>query len=608
MKWNNTTINIDMARRIFSFLLGAFVLCGGSLTGCKDEKHIVEEEEPKWMAASLAGTDDLGRVLLQNEDVGDPKSNRQVAMFYFLWQGHKGSVISPDHWNLSEITVAYPEILEDNANPNWGGGFGSFYYWGKPIYGYYRGDEYWVHLRSMQLLADAMVDFVVIDATNAYIYEKEADVLMSAMDAVRAQGKEAPKIVFYTNTESGERMQQLYDNFYKPGAPYSHPACWFYLENKPLVIGKSAEAEGHDYRNFFTFRESQWPNEPQVANGWPWISFTRPPKVHRNSKGKDEIINVAVAQHPNWEAGMGGSAFYGNTDNRGRSYRNGSRGNPATDIAYGYNIQEQWDYAIEQNTPFVFVTGWNEWVAGRWPSMDGNPKHSWFCDLATPEFSRDIEPSLSAGMKDSYYMQLVNNIRRYKGVNKQTAVSPRSITAMSEWDKVQSYSDYVGDTQARNYPSALSEPATVYTNTTGRNDFRTLKVAHDAGNLYFYAETVNDFVPETLDDKLQLLLDSDRKAATGRHGFDFRVIAGNTLQQYTGSSWKTIQTLTPIREKSKLMFAIPRELLFAGSSSMLNFEFKWSDNMQEDDPLDWYVNGDAAPGGRFNFIYNGKPD
>jgi hypothetical protein len=32
-------------------------------------------------------------------------------------------------------------------------------------------------------------------------------------------------------------------------------------------------------------------------------------------------------------------------------------------------------------------------------------------------------------------------------------------------------------------------------------------------------------------------------------------------------------------------------------------EFKWSDNMQSEDPMDWYVNGDAAPGARFNYHY-----
>ena len=112
---------------------------------------------------------------------------------------------------------------------------------------------------------------------------------------------------------------------------------------------------------------------------------------------------------------MGGSAFYGNKDNWGRSYHNGSAGNPETDLRYGYNVQEQWDYAIKQNTPFIYVTGWNEWIAGKFKSQDSNPEHSWFCDQASPEYSRDMEPSLTANLKDNYYMQLVNNIRRYKG-------------------------------------------------------------------------------------------------------------------------------------------------------------------------------------------------
>ncbi|MDD3543321.1 MAG: hypothetical protein PHO69_11650, partial [Petrimonas sp.] len=36
----------------------------------------------------------------------------------------------------------------------------------------------------------------------------------------------------------------------------------------------------------------------------------------------------------------------------------------------------------------------------------------------------------------------------------------------------------------------------------------------------------------------------------------------------------------------------------------LDFEFKWNDNMQENgNIMDFYVNGDTAPGGRFNFVY-----
>lgn len=36
----------------------------------------------------------------------------------------------------------------------------------------------------------------------------------------------------------------------------------------------------------------------------------------------------------------------------------------------------------------------------------------------------------------------------------------------------------------------------------------------------------------------------------------------------------------------------------------INLEFKWNDNMQENgNIMDFYVNGDSAPGGRFNFVY-----
>lgn len=36
----------------------------------------------------------------------------------------------------------------------------------------------------------------------------------------------------------------------------------------------------------------------------------------------------------------------------------------------------------------------------------------------------------------------------------------------------------------------------------------------------------------------------------------------------------------------------------------VDIEFKWNDNMQENgNIMDFYVNGDTAPGGRFNYVY-----
>jgi hypothetical protein len=550
-----------------------------------------------------AGADELGRVLLQNDQVGDPKIPRLVALFYFLWQGDSHSPVSPHHWDLEKIAAEHPEVFEDGDHPAWGGGRGTYYFWGEPIYGYYRGDDYWVHLRNIQLLTDASVDLLVIDATNRLTYPEQSEALMKAMDAVRAQGKKPPAIAYYTNTLSGETMREIYDLYYREGAPHRHPDCWFYLDGKPLIIGVTKEAEGEKYRSFFTIRESQWPTVPQVVDGWPWISFTRKPQVHYNHRGEREIVNVSVAQHPNPAAGMGGSAFYGNRDNWGRSYRNGSHGRPETDMPYGYNIQEQWDYALKEETPFIFVTGWNEWVAGRWDSHDNNPEHSWFCDAANAEYSRDIEPSLTAGLKDNYYMQLVNNIRRYKGIEKQPpAEAVRNMKNLRDWAAVPYvYTDYTGDTQHRNHPGAQSEPATMYVNRTGRNDFHLLKVAHDEKNMYFYASTVNTITPVLEDNRMRLYLDTDRNASTGWKGYDCRVIHGTVLQRFDGSVWCDVPGASPACrvEKNEMMITIPREQLEHTS----NLEFKWSDNMQAEDPMDWYINGDTAPGGRFNFIY-----
>lgn len=553
---------------------------------------------------SLGGTDGLGRVLPQYKEAGAPIGNAQVAMFYFLWQGDASSKTSERQWDLYDIYTKYPEVFEDADHPNWGSGTGNYYFWGKPIYGYYRGDDYWVHVRNIQLLTDAGVDLLVIDATNGIAYTQQANVLMQAINSVRLQGKNPPKIVFYTNTASGKTIQEIYDSFYKEGAPYFYPDCWYYLDQKPLIIGVSAETKDKNYKDFFTIRESQWPTVQQVADGWPWIEFVRPQKVYYNNRGEKEIINVSVAQHPNPGAGMGGSAFYKNKDNWGRSFHNGRPAeNPETDILYGYNFQEQWDVAIKERPPFVFVTGWNEWIAGKWPSHDDNPEHSWFCDQASPEYSRDIEPTFTAGLDDHYYMQLVSNIRRYKGVSPLPVLSAKkTIRTFDDWDEVQpEYSDYTGDVKHRNHPSAQSGPLVTNVNNTGRNDFKWMKVARDDKNIWFLAQTANEITSPSGKQWMTLFIDTDRSRKTGWNGYDFRILAGLSLEHYHNGKWEYMGDVNYQLEGNKMMISIPFKILGI-LPDKINIEFKWSDNWQKEDPLDWYINGDAAPGARFNFV------
>ena len=103
---------------------------------------------------------------------------------------------------------------------------------------------------------------------------------------------------------------------------------------------------------------------------------------------------------------------------------------------------------------------------------------------------------------------------------------------------------------------------------------------------------------------MRLYLDIDRNPKTGWLGYDYRVVGGNQLQKYLSGKWTNFIKVNYIVAGNKLMITIPlKQLMEPGRRP--DFEFKWSDNMQNDeDPLDWYVNGDVAPGGRFNFIYS----
>lgn len=566
------------------------------------------DNEPIEIFQTLAGSDELGRVLPLHDEVGDIKKNRNVGLFYFLWQGDVASETSERKWDLSKIIPNHPEVLEDGDHENWGSSErGRYYFWGEPIFGYYRGDDYWVHLRNMQLLTHAQVDFLVIDATNALIYEKQSHELMKAIRALQKQGLNPPKLVYYTNTESGKSMQKIYDTYYRDGASIRYPETWYYLDGKPLIVGRTKEAQGKDYQSYFTFRESQWPNEPDQENGWPWIDFVRPQHVYKNLKGEREIINVSVSQHPNPSAGMGGSAFYGNKDNWGRSFRNGQMGNPETDILQGYNFQEQWDHALAQNVPFIFITGWNEWIAGRWGSTDGNPEHSYFCDQASPEYSRDIEPTMTAGLKDNYYMQMVANIRRYKGMSSiPRASKQQKVNDWDDWDKANPvYTDYRGDTGMRDHPAAVTNPAIHYLNKTGRNDFVTLKVARNKTEIFFLAETATPIIPGDDETWMRLFINKDRNHSTGWMGYDLRINKGKELQEFVDGKWETISKVRVKTKGNKLMYYFPI-ILISGQNIGLDFEFKWSDNMQQEDPMDWYLNGDVAPGGRLNFVYQTK--
>ena len=98
----------------------------------------------------------------------------------------------------------------------------------------------------------------------------------------------------------------------------------------------------------------------------------------------------------------------------GRSFHNGKTAAKPEDVLRGYNLAEQFEYALKQDPKFIFITGWNEWIAGRHPEFNG-VRGDMFPDTYDQENSRDIEP-MKGGHGDNYYYQMVSFIRRFKGV------------------------------------------------------------------------------------------------------------------------------------------------------------------------------------------------
>ena len=248
--------------------------------------------------------------------------------------------------------------------------------------------------------------------------------------------------------------------------------------------------------------------------------------------------------------------------------------------AQGYNFRDQFERALEVDPNLIFVVGWNEWMAGRWHTVGSSYENTFglFVDCFTPEFSRDIEPDKDSGLGDNYYMQLAGYIRKYKGASKpQPASLIKTITidgSFTEWNDVRpDFRDDKKDTAVRNVKGVGN--AGTYTNTTGRNDFKLMKVARDNNNIYFYAETLNDITSYSDANWMRLFIKTNRTDPNWK-GFNYVInrsgIASTTttLEKSTGGwNWSTVSSNIQYRVNgNKMEIAIPRTSLGLGSGTV----------------------------------------
>lgn len=554
---------------------------------------------------SYTGLSSSGRVKNFNEDpfvIGaeGARMTREVGIFYFLWLGEHGDAGIQD---ITKIMEQYGDQAGLASCPGWGPVF-SIHHFAEPLYGYYYSIDTWVMRKHVELLSNAGVDFLYFDTTNNYAYTENVLKLMKILHEFNVRGYEAPKVCFYTHTGADERVKTIYNAIYKKDL---YPDTWYMWEGKPLIIAPA----NTNVDGFFTTREPQWPNEKQQKNAWPWIDWNWPQKVYRDSRNKPEAVSVSVAQH----AGNGcfsESALYGYEGNWGRSFNGTNDLLTADSYKLGLNIQNEFNYAMTVDTPVVLVTGWNEWIAGRQPQIN-NGQPVVFIDTFNYEYSRDIEMS-RGGYFDNYYMQLISNIAAIKGAAPtlvQDARNPINVTGdFAQWDKVLvDYPDPEGDTVERD---CVGFGHNKLTDTTGRNDITDIKVTNDLTYLYFYVKTADTIVrPEAGKTSawMQLFLNVDGKQ-TGWYGYDF-ILNGSpksdtvtTLDKYENGSFTAAQDIAYRVLGNEIMFAVPMEYLGITAYDRIALQFKAVDSDNAVDELeDFYIEGDCAPLGRPNFMY-----
>ena len=557
-------------------------------------------------ADTWVATDSLGRQQPSHEETGPPRQDKWVGIFYWTWHIPRGSDCPNDNTKLLATAQDGQIDWPENGCPH---------HWGEPELGYYLMTDPFVIRKHASMLADAGVDVVFFDTTNPpFTWKDEYEALCRVYTQMRKAGNPTPAIAFICPFgDPLPVLNRLWDDLYQPGL---WSDLWFRWEGKPLILANKDYVQDEAILDFFTFRRPMpdyWQG-PTGPNQWSWLEV-HPQHIFYNTRGEPEQMSVGVAQNalPNTP---GPAPMSHKAGAMGRSWHDGAKDEREDVIHWGLNFNEQWQRAIEADPSFIFVTGWNEWIAGRFQEWhiytdeDAYYPGGLFVDQYNHEYSRDCEP-MRNGHTDNYYYQLAHWIRQFKGVRPlPTASGPSDISIdgqFDEWHAVQpTFRDTIGDTVHRNH---RGYGELVYTNNTGRNDFVISKAAYDEENLYFYAQTAAPITPSTDPMWMMLLLDSDQDASTGWLGYDFIVneeVMGenqSAVKRWDGKNWVEAGTARFSVHHNQLELSLPRKWV-EQDEEVPGFDFHWADNIQSFQGIaELGLNGDSAPNRRWNYRY-----
>lgn len=577
-------------------------------------------------------TDGLGRSNPDHSETGSIRENKYVGIFYHTWHIDHSQY---NNRNITEVLKEFPKAKNDFRHKVWPASHTN-YFWNEPLFGYYNnGIDKWVLRKHAELLGDAGVDVLFFDQTNGTnTYIEGILTLLEVFAEARADGVKTPAISamlpMFDYTAAAVQLEEMYDKIYSKGL---YKDLWFYWEGKPLMLAwpgglKLSDPKHQKIYDFFTYRPInpsytredaqaldtegnitiKWSPPYGVREDyicWKWISIY-PQAVAYRKDGSPEQMCVCIAQ--NWSKEQGITAMNAGDHVFGRSYSD-KKGYDLSEKGklYGANFAEQWEYALKVDPDFIYITGWNEWVAGRFQEMWGTENA--FPDNFSDNYSRDIEPSMG-DLKDHYYYQMVSYIRRFKGTDDfQRSNGLKSIDIYSDtdqWNDVEPFFyAYGGNTLTRNYDGYKGHH---YDNDTGRNDITGAKVSYDKEYIYCMVETKDKLSDPTGNAWMRLFIDvdeSDKNWETFEYVINRRSPGDKAVVERSkgGWDWEAVGEAEYSVKDNRLQIKVKKKTLgIKGDRFELNF--KWSDNMQnEGDIFDFYQYGDTAPIGRFKYRF-----
>jgi len=538
-------------------------------------------------------------------------------MFYYVWHGTEERM-KPTYDNT--------RLLETSPdNPAWGPPF-HYHWWGRPWLGYYDAGNHDVIYKHLQMLCDAGVDFLVFDCTNGLAYCDRIRAVIDVIRERRQNGMRAPLLACMTHTAQGNAVADLWENLYSKS---EYDDVWYRRDGAPLLMCDMAtihaEVEPADILAHFTLRHS-WAWTGGKEDTWSWLDHYPQGTGYtvRDGKKLPECISVGTAQHPS--TGIG------------KSFSGGKQpevnGKGLCDLTpQGLYYAEQWRHARSLpdslRPPVVFITQWNEFIAMRFPTADrngadsgkvrpggkaGDMSESYFIDAYNAEFNRDVEPSSHPLIRDNYYMQTVEEIRRYRGVSPLPLPECHlTIDIEGPWEQWNQEPLQFTDDKGDNMQISVAQSGGAC---PVGNDITACKVTDDTENMYFLVETCHDIAWDTAAHPMRLLLDTDCDNATGWCGYDCLIERDSVtrrylLKRYAGDGtdfiWQTAaEPLRSRREKTRLMIEVPKRAMEREGD--FDIDFKWIDNCPVDsgEPMLMYSDGDCAPNHRFNYRYKGS--